>query len=496
MLEPGTTLQRGYIIERVLGTGGMGCVYLARQIALGGRRVAIKEMVAHLATEEERARAAEQFHREAEMLAAIEHPGLVDVKDCFEENGSHYLVMQFIDGQTLDAMSRSASGFLQVGQVLEWMDAVCDVLACLHGNRPPIIVRDLKPGNLMLDSTGRVRLIDFGIARIFEPDTATSTFIKGAGTAGFAPVEQYGPQGGTDHRADIYALGATTYALLTRSIPPWSVALATGETQMVPPSAMNPAIPPEVDAVIMRMMAVRRDDRYQTVQEAREALRVAAAAPPRSVVTRVAVPSRYCPECGATVVPSHPNCPRCGKLLSGLQMPPQPAHSPQPPTMAHLPSYPPVPHPATWRPPQRGGGSGWIVLVVIAALAAMVWAGGRTPPTDVPSVNGSWTGTMRGNDPEIIVKLDLRQDGLRVTGHMWLSSVRSGQHTREVEGRWDASDSAWILEDVRIDSPGDGTWRFCKVERYVLRPSGSRMAGTYVSSQCRDQGTLDLTRAP
>lgn len=360
MLQPGSTLHRGYVIEAVIGKGGMGAVYLARQNTLGGRRVAIKETTVQVDDPSVRALVMEQFAREAHILAAIDHPNLVDVKDFFEEGGAHYMVMAYIDGETLQQVLERSPGPLEVEQVLTWMDPLCDVLSVLHEQSTPVLVRDLKPSNVMIDRSGRIRLIDFGIARVHDSASArTSNLLKGAGTVGYAPVEQFGGQG-TDARADIYALGATLYALVTRTVPPWAMHMATGEAVLQRPSTINPAVPTSLDAVIGRMMALRRDERYPTVRETRQALQNVLAEV-RAAKTSGASPApRFCIACGSAVQAGQNTCPRCGDNLAeqaqriasasgghpAPPLPPPPPNVGQPPTIAQAP-------PAKPRPPQE-----------------------------------------------------------------------------------------------------------------------------------------------
>jgi serine/threonine-protein kinase len=190
-LETGYTLQGKFVIERLLGKGGMGSVYLAHQASLGQKRVAIKQMEVTARDPNERARVVEQFQREARLLASLEHPSLVTVHDYFEEGDNHFLVMTYVEGQTLEEVYVEQMGELDIEVVLSWIDQVCDVLLYLHERQPPVIYRDLKPSNIMVDKKGRVWLLDFGIAKVAEPDSKTSTLIKGAGTLGYAPVEQF-----------------------------------------------------------------------------------------------------------------------------------------------------------------------------------------------------------------------------------------------------------------------------------------------------------------
>lgn len=270
-LEPGTVLATRYRIESVLGQGGMGAVYLGRIDALN-KPVAIKEMRVQASDEKRQKQAIDQFRQEAHFLANLDHPNLVQVTDFFVEDNRYYLVMAYVKGQNLSEVMQSRRGTLPVAQVLEWALQLASVLSYLHSQEPPILFRDLKPSNIMLDNAGNVRLIDFGIARSFNPDQATATFLQGMGSAGYAPLEQYQGAGGTDPRSDIYALGATLFHLLTNKVPASPVELvATGAGA---PSAqkLNPMIPPALDKVISKMMGLRKDERYQSMEQVRSLL--------------------------------------------------------------------------------------------------------------------------------------------------------------------------------------------------------------------------------
>lgn len=376
MLQPGATLHRGYVIEAVLGKGGMGAVYLARQNTLGGRRVAIKETTIQVEDPAVRSLVMEQFTREAHILAAIDHPNLVDVKDFFEENGAHYLVMAYIDGETLQQVLERSPGPLPIEQVLTWLDPLCDVLAVLHEHATPVLVRDLKPSNVMIDRNGRIRLIDFGIARVQDSASArTSHLLKGAGTVGYAPAEQFGGQG-TDARADIYALGATLYALITRTVPPWSVHVATGEAVLKAPSTINPTVPPSLDAVVLRMMASRRDERYASVREARQALQ-GVLAELRGARALGATPSlRFCITCGSAVQVGQTACTQCGDDLTHQARRIESASGGHPTPAAPgatIPQPPPRPQP----PRPLAAGKDWRARLPLIFLGIVVLSVGR-----------------------------------------------------------------------------------------------------------------------
>ena len=212
-LEPGTLLADRYQIERFLAGGGMGVVYIAQDQRLAERRVAIKEIFDRFTNPEERAHAIEYFHREADTLAQLTHPAIPAIFDRFGEGNCHYLVMDFIEGINLEEEIAGHNGQLPESRVVEIGRELCDVLTYLHSFSPPIIYRDMKPGNVILRPDGRITLIDFGIARIFSPQ-GKATLI---GTPGFAPPEQYSGQ--VDERSDIYGLAATLHYILTGRDP-------------------------------------------------------------------------------------------------------------------------------------------------------------------------------------------------------------------------------------------------------------------------------------
>ncbi|MBI3923920.1 MAG: protein kinase [Armatimonadetes bacterium] len=268
MMKTGNLLGDHYRIVRTLGQGGMGAVYLAETTT--GEEVAVKEMVIDIREPGERQKAIEQFAREAAILGQLKHRSLVEVRDFFQEGDRHYMVMDYVDGENLaERLDRGDRPSLQ--EVRQWAGQLCDVLHYMHSRDPMIIFRDLKPSNIMVDRSGEIRLIDFGIARVFEQDTKTHTFIKGVGSKGFAPIEQYGA-GATDARTDIYALGATLYNLLTGEKPPAAVGILAGTDHLHLPRALNPEIPKRLELVLLKMMALQKDNRFASVEEVRQAL--------------------------------------------------------------------------------------------------------------------------------------------------------------------------------------------------------------------------------
>jgi len=210
-------LKERYRILEQVGKGGFGAVYQAADTLFGYRLVAVKEMGQSRLSPQELASAIEAFKREAHLLAGLQHPNIPTINDYFGEAGHWYFVMDFIDGETLEEyLRKSRGGYLPVEKVLDIGVQLCTVLDYLHTRQPPIIFRDLKPANILLTSSGRIYLIDFGIARHFKPGQSRDTVAFGS--PGYAPPEQYG-KGQTTPRADIYALGATLHQLLTGDDP-------------------------------------------------------------------------------------------------------------------------------------------------------------------------------------------------------------------------------------------------------------------------------------
>jgi serine/threonine protein kinase len=262
-LTSGQILNNRYRIVKLLGQGGFGAVYRAWDIHLDNPR-AIKE---NLDTSPEAQR---QFKREAQLLDKLSHPNLPRVIDHFIIPGQgQYLVMDFVDGEDLDELLRRTGGPLPETQALDWIRQVCDALSYLHSQNPPIIHRDIKPANIKVRPDGRAMLVDFGIAKIYDPNLKT-TLAAQAVTPGYSPQEQYG-QGTTDARTDVYALGATLYHLLTGKRPVESIQRHL-DLQLALPRTFNPAIPPHTEAVILKAMEMHPSQRFQTAADFVKAL--------------------------------------------------------------------------------------------------------------------------------------------------------------------------------------------------------------------------------
>ncbi len=265
VLEPGTLLQGRYEILEVLGIGGMGAVYKARDRRFEGveRICAVKEIFSDLSPAIHQESVA-NFNREAQILVSLNHPAIPKVYDYFTEGQRSYLVMEFVEGKDLETILHEASSFLPVDLVVDWALQLCDVLHYLHNHKPnPIVFRDLKPSNIMLTHDGRIMLVDFGIARVFQKGLRGTM----VGTEGYAPPEQY--RGVVDPRSDIYSLGATLHHLLTRVDPRTEPPFSFHER---PIRAINPAVPPALEAVIMKALEYEMDKRFSSVEEMKVAI--------------------------------------------------------------------------------------------------------------------------------------------------------------------------------------------------------------------------------
>ncbi|MEM9773465.1 MAG: serine/threonine-protein kinase [Chloroflexota bacterium] len=266
-LKPGEMLQNRYKVMGTLGVGGFSSVYQARDMRFAAvtRLCAIKEMVTATKSKATRELAQKTFETEASILATLEHPSIPEVFDYFSEGNSYYLVMEFIRGKDLEAVASARKEPCHEEEVLKWALQVCDVMIYLHNQKPePIVFRDLKPSNLMLDQHGRIRLIDFGIAKIFR-EGAKGTMI---GTEGYSPPEQY--RGQASPAGDVYALGATLHHLLTLRDPRLEPPFSWHER---PIKESNPAVSEAFIKVIERCLAYKAADRYQNAGELKEALK-------------------------------------------------------------------------------------------------------------------------------------------------------------------------------------------------------------------------------
>lgn len=262
-LEAGSLLHKRYRIVECLAQGGMGSVYTAMDENLG-MVVAVKE---NLFTTDEYSR---QFRLEAVILANLRHPNLPRVSDHFSVEGQgQYLVMDFIEGEDLrERMERV--GTLSEDDVITIGAAICDALTYLHSRKPPILHRDIKPGNVKIAPDGHIVLVDFGLAKVLQGNEVTTVGAR-AMTPGYSPPEQYGT-GRTDPRTDIYSLGATLYAAITGVIPEDGLARAMDNIRLAPIRKRSPNTSRKLALTIEKAMAVDPEDRYQTAEDFKRAL--------------------------------------------------------------------------------------------------------------------------------------------------------------------------------------------------------------------------------
>ncbi len=273
MIETGTFLQQRYRIDRQIGQGGMGAVYIAKDERFDST-VAIKET---LCFSDENFRNA--IEREARLLNSLKHSALPRVSDHFEEQNGQFLVMEYIPGEDVAAMLESSGKPFPVEQVLKWADQLLDALDYLHNQVMPVIHRDIKPQNLKINSRGEMILLDFGLAKGNPTDAGHLTAAKSifGYSRNYASLEQI--QGtGTDPRSDLYSLAATLYHLLTNTAPEDALSRAMSVLSkkgdpLVPASTVNPEVPRGVAGVLQKALDLDASERPSTAAEMREMLR-------------------------------------------------------------------------------------------------------------------------------------------------------------------------------------------------------------------------------
>ncbi len=399
-IPSGTILHGRYRVERMLGTGGFGHVYLAIDLNTN-QQYALKEFFvsgsggqAHL-------------QHEASVLNELHHPNLPAYHEAFNERGHYFVVLSYIDGRDLTELIRIArqnNEVIPTARILVWMLSICDAVTFLHNHQPSLIHRDIKPDNIRITPNGTAVLVDLGNAKAVANGERTLFFIRHQGTPGYAPQEQYPGGSGTDTRSDIYALGGTLYFALTAHEPP-NVSVRTQSMQQrvpdLPPlqellaqnppeevdaqanrqyrggsqqrqgrpwqrhsrhlaqlGTLSPALLEQLNSIIVRAMAMRQRDRYQSVADfGADLKKVLAALPPSTIpaspaprtldpnstqpdlpqlfeayeeakmnAASSAPPARAqpqpastvtCPRCGATVLASATYCSNCGSALRG-----------------------------------------------------------------------------------------------------------------------------------------------------------------------------------
>ncbi|MBC8160834.1 MAG: protein kinase [Roseiflexaceae bacterium] len=306
-----------YRITRVIKEGGQGAVY--EVIGEDGQTYAIKEMLERALDPKELDDALERFEFEANLLQRLKHPRIPCVYAHFKDEGRNYLAMDFVRGEDLEELLKR-EGRLTESRVLVIADQVCDVLAYLHDNG--LIYRDMKPSNIMVEPDGSIKLVDFGIAKLFQKHGRATQI----GTPGYAPPEQY--QGIATSESDIYALGATLHHMLTGRDPrdeaPFSFpAVAT----------LAPAVSRRTAEAVARSLQMQPEERFRSVADVRAALR------PISVPTRQI---RRAPSADAIPAPARQSGSVSAQAQSNQAQPapPRPVIVPPPPAVASAPAQP------------------------------------------------------------------------------------------------------------------------------------------------------------
>jgi serine/threonine-protein kinase len=276
-IKPGEVLRGRYKIRRVIGQGGMGCIYLADDLRLEGRTCALKEVEHDRTLPSDLLREArDQFLREATILARLDHPNLPKVSDFFSVSSRDYLVMDYVPGKDLRTLmleARQGETFLAEEDVLSWANQLSDALHYLHEQTPPILHRDIKPSNLKLTPSGLLKLVDFGLVKLAAPGEVTITILQGQGTALYTPLEQYGGDSGhTDVRSDIYAFGATLYHLLTNQPPADARERFLNPSSLISPRQINEEVSPRTERAILWAMELHPDERPENVEQFRASL--------------------------------------------------------------------------------------------------------------------------------------------------------------------------------------------------------------------------------
>jgi serine/threonine protein kinase/ABC-type branched-subunit amino acid transport system substrate-binding protein len=261
-LTTNSRLQNGrYVVEKILGQGGMGAAVLAKDTRVSNKRVVIKELVSDNSDPKQRQEDVRNFEREVETLANLDHPLIPTVTDSFQEGTHYFMVQEYAPGENLEDHMARLKQPMPEEEALVYISQVLDILDYLSQQTPPVIHRDIKPANIIISSRDhRARLVDFGIARADVAKNAQRKQTSALGTPGYAPPEQY--QGNADARSDLYALAATMHHLVTnrdpRDYPPFTYPHAR---------SVNPKVSPETDRVLQKALEINVNNRYQSAAE-------------------------------------------------------------------------------------------------------------------------------------------------------------------------------------------------------------------------------------
>lgn len=265
-LSTGQILENRYKIIKVLGEGGFGTVYLSGDTRLFGKKWAIKEVKQAFPLDQIK----KQVEMEVRLLSSLDHPSLPEVIDFFPVGNQYYIVMEYIEGEDLSSVVKKYRGLLPEKLIVRWAIEVAEVLSYIHSLKPhPVIIKDLKPENIIRTKKGCLKLIDFGIAREYTPSGKTMTHLRGFGTPGYAPPEQ--EVGGTTPLTDVFAFGRLLYFLVTKD-DPQSRSLKIFQKggnpyEFPPPSQLRSSLSGELERIIQKASQLSPKDRYQSAGE-------------------------------------------------------------------------------------------------------------------------------------------------------------------------------------------------------------------------------------
>jgi serine/threonine protein kinase len=234
-------------------------------------KVIVKELVDVFDSNVKREQAAKQFQIEASILTGLVHPSIPKFRDYFEENGKRYIIMDHVEGKSLFDAVKETKGFLDEKLIIQWGMDLCDVLNYLHTRKPnPVIFRSMNPNNVISSQDKSLKLVDFGISKIFAPETKTMAVAKTT-NPNFSPIEQYA--GLTDARSDIYSLGATLYYIVTKTLPMDALDRSINDSPLTPCREINSSLSRELETIIIKAMELNKEGRYQTALEMQQSLR-------------------------------------------------------------------------------------------------------------------------------------------------------------------------------------------------------------------------------
>lgn len=403
-------LADNYEIIQEVGRGGMGVVYLAQDRRLN-RKVAIKELLISGQTlmPDEVENVVARFQREALAAAKLQHPGIVSVYEYVRDGDAHFMVMEFLEGKSLQHYIDARKAFT-IEQTIDIASQVCAALDYAHAHQ--IVHRDIKPDNVLLLDNGKIKLMDFGVARHVGEVSKLTQAGTTLGTIAYISPEQLCDSRLVDGRSDIFSLGAMIYEMLTLRTPfdagnVGGTIMKIMSEEPVSPRQMNPNIPPRLEAVILRSLRKSPDERFQKAGDMAQALQNALRQDPSAATAARPVQLNVvtCRSCGTGIPAGRGPCPKCGRL----QSPPAPSTVPgqasggmAPPAPRSAPSAAPV---GMTRPPggamapQSARGTGALPPLpaggALGRPAAPPPPGGPRPPTGGIRPAGLNTGALR-----------------------------------------------------------------------------------------------------